>query len=68
MLLKGLHHVVHSGRCGAEKILHIALGRGLAMDGGVGMDEGQVKDGTSPVALGIDSDDRQVRPGSPKPE
>src|SRR5471032_456746 len=26
------------------------------------------KYGTSPVALGIDNDDRQVRPGSTKPE
>lgn len=42
MLLKGLDHVVHGGGRGAKETLHIALGRGLAMDGGVSIDERQV--------------------------
>lgn len=40
--LKGLEHIVYTGGRGAEETFHIALGWGLSMDCGVGVDERQV--------------------------
>lgn len=42
MSFKGLKHVVDARRRGAKETLEIALGGGLAMDCGVGVDERQV--------------------------
>jgi len=36
------HHLVHGGRTNPETALHVGLGRGTAMDTGVGIDKGQV--------------------------
>ena len=36
------HHLVHGGRTDPEMALHVGLGRGTAMDAGVGVNEGQV--------------------------
>ena len=35
-------HLVHGRRADLEMALHVGLGRGTAMDAGVGVDEGQV--------------------------
>jgi hypothetical protein len=39
---QGQDHLVHGRRSDLEMTLHIGLGRGAAMDAGVGLDEGQV--------------------------
>src|SRR3954451_21271738 len=36
------HHLMHGGRTDPEMALHVGLGRGTAMDAGVGVNEGQV--------------------------
>ena len=36
------HHLVHGGRTDPEVALHVDLGRGTAVDAGIGVDEGQV--------------------------
>src|SRR3954471_3514592 len=36
------HHLVHGGWTDPEMTLHVGLGRGTAMDAGVGVNEGQV--------------------------
>src|SRR3954462_2907974 len=36
------HHLVHGRRADPEMALHVGLGRGTAMDAGVGVNEGQV--------------------------
>ena len=39
---QGQDHLVHGRRSDLEMALHVGLGRGAAMDAGVGVDEGQV--------------------------
>ena len=40
--LQGQDHLVHGRRRDLEMTLHVGLGRGAAMNAGVGIDEGQV--------------------------
>lgn len=42
VLFKGLEHIVHTGGRSVEEALHVALGRCLALDDGVCIDERQV--------------------------